>query len=216
MPRSADPALGERARGLVAFGVATVHEAQGRRGLLAGVRLLVGPAFAGPAETVAIPAGDNLGIHALFRVARPGTVACIASAGQGAFGILGDLLQTAAAERGLAGLVIDDGIRDMAQLAAPPSIAARGVNAQGTQKRRHLGLNCPVALGGVLIRPGDWILGDSDGVCVIPAERLDAVLAGAEARTGKEEGIRAELLRGRSTADVLGLERLLDVTGGQS
>lgn len=78
MPPSADPSVVERARALVAFGVATVHEAQGRRGLLAGVRLLVGPAFAGPAETVSIPAGDNLGIHALFRVARPGTVVCVA------------------------------------------------------------------------------------------------------------------------------------------
>lgn len=216
MPPSADPSVVEHARALVAFGVATVHEAQGRRGLLASVRLIVGPAFAGPAETVGIPAGDNLGIHALFRVARPGTVACIASAGQGAFGVLGDLLQTAAAERGLAGLLIDDRIRDMAQLAAPPSIAARGINARGTQKRRHLGINRAVALGVVLIRPGDWIVCDNDGVCVIPAERLDDVLAAAAARTKKEDWIRAELLRGRSTADVLGLEKLLDGTGGQS
>ena len=210
MPPSADPAVAERARALAAFGVATVHEAQGRRGLLTGVRLLVGPAFAGPAETAAIPAGDNLGIHALFRVARPGTVACIASAGEGAFGVLGDLLQTAAAERGLAGLVIDDGIRDMAQLAPPPSIAARGISARGTQKRRVLALNQPVALGGMLIRPGDWVVGDQDGVCVIAADRLDAVLVAAAARTRKEDGIRAELLRGRTTADVLGLEPLLE------
>ena len=208
MPPSVEPAA--IVRSLTEFGVATAHEALGRRGLLNGVHLMVGPAFAGPAATVFIPAGDNLGIHAAFRDASPGSVVCIASAGQGAFGVLGDLLQAAANVRGIAGIVIDDGIRDLAQLAAPPSIAARTVSSRGTQKRRVLSIREPVAVGGVLIRPGDWIVGDRDGVCVIPAARLDDLLAAARARTDKEDGIRKALLQGRTTVDVLGLSDLLE------
>jgi 4-hydroxy-4-methyl-2-oxoglutarate aldolase len=217
MPPSADfPSRGgahrdaEIAKALVGFGVSTIHEALGRRGLARGIDLLVGPAFAGPAVTVSIPAGDNLGIHAVFRDASPGTVVCVASAGQGAFGVLGDLLMTAAHQRGIAGLVIDDGIRDLSELKAPPSIVARGVAARGTQKRRVLSIHESVALAGVLVRPGDWIVGDKDGTCVVPADRLDSLLAAAAARVKKEDGIRTELQRGRTTADVLGLAGLLE------
>ena len=210
MPSSADTRDPATARALIEYGVATVHEALGRRGLLNGVHLLVGPAFAGPAATVAIPAGDNLGIHAAFRTAPAGSVVCIASAGQGIFGVVGDLLQAAAKARGIAGLLIDDGIRDMAQLVPPPSIAARGVSSRGTQKRRVLSIDEPVALGGVLIRPGDWIVGDRDGVCVVPASRLADLLAAAKARVDKEDGVRRELQRGRTTVDALGLGGLLD------
>ena len=212
MPSSADPVASAAAvaRSLVEFGVSTIHEALGRRGLMNGLHLLIGSAFAGPAVTVSIPAGDNLGIHAVFRDAPAASVVCIASTGQGAFGVLGDLLQAAAHARGLAGLVIDDGIRDVAQLVAPPSIAARGISARGTQKRRVLGIGVPVPLGGVLIRPGDWIVGDRDGVCVVPAGVLAELVVAAKARVDKEDGIRGELMRGRTTADVLGLTGLLD------
>jgi 4-hydroxy-4-methyl-2-oxoglutarate aldolase len=198
------------ARALAEFGVATIHEALGRRGLLNDLHLVVGPAFAGPAVTVSIPAGDNLGIHAVLRDAPAASVVCIASAGQGAFGVYGDLLQAAAHVRGIAGLVIDDGIRDVAELVPPPSVAARGVSSRGTQKRRHLGLDLPVSLGGVLIRPGDWIVGDRGGVCVVPAGRIADLLTAAKARIRKEDGIRQELTRGRTTVDVLGLTGLLD------
>lgn len=198
------------ARSLTAFGVSTIHEALGRRGLLRDVHLLVGPAFAGPAATVLMPAGDNLGLHALLRGAAPGAVLCVASGGQGTFGVFGDLLLTAAVARRVAGLVIDDGIRDLAELSGPPSVAARGISARGTQKRRVLSLDEAVALGGVLIRPGDWIVADADGVCVVPADRLEALLAAAAARVGKEAGIRQALQSGRTSVEVLGLSPLLD------
>jgi 4-hydroxy-4-methyl-2-oxoglutarate aldolase len=110
----------------------------------------------------------------------------------------------------VAALVIDDGIRDSASLAAPPSVAARGVSSLGTQKRRFRSLNEPIALGGVLVRPGDWIVGDADGICVIPAPRLEALLAAAAARTAKEEGFRSALRNGRTTVDVLGLTGLAE------
>jgi 4-hydroxy-4-methyl-2-oxoglutarate aldolase len=202
--------VSDMAKALVSFGVATVHESLGRRGLASGIGLMVGPAFAGPAITVALPAGDNLGIHALLRDAAAGAVACVASEGKGIYGVVGDLLALAAAERGIAGLVIDDGIRDLATMQAPPSIAARGVASLGSQKRRFLSLNRPVALGGVLILPGDWVVADADGVCIVPASRIDALLADAAARTEKEVRIRSELGRGRTTAHLFGLTKLID------
>jgi 4-hydroxy-4-methyl-2-oxoglutarate aldolase len=204
MPPSADVAAG-----LAAFGTATVHEALGRRGLMRGLRLIVGDAFAGRAATVALPAGDNLGIHAALQIAEPGTVLCIASGGQGAFGVIGDLILAAAARRGLAGMVIDDGIRDVRQLSGPPSVAARGVSAHGTQKRRVLSLGEPIAIGGVLVRPGDWIVGDSDGVCAVPQASVDRLLEAAAGREAKENNIRKELAAGRTTVDVLGLAGLI-------
>jgi 4-hydroxy-4-methyl-2-oxoglutarate aldolase len=205
MPSSVDTAAA-----LAAFGTATVHEALGRRGLMRGIRLLVGDPFAGRAATVMLPAGDNLGIHAALQVAEPGAVLCIGSGGQGAFGVIGDLIQAAAAKRGLVAMVIDDGIRDIRALNGPPSIAARGVTAHGTQKRRVLSQGEPIAIGGVLVRPGDWIVGDADGVCVVPDASLDRLLQAAMAREEKENGIRRELARGRTTVDVLGLSSLIE------
>ena len=204
------PPSANMATALARFGVATVHEALGRRGLMHGVRLLVGPAFAGAATTVALPAGDNLGIHAALADAGAGAVLCVASGGEGRFGVIGDLIVAAAAKRGLAGLVIDDGIRDFAQLQAPPSIAARGLSALGTQKRRIRSQGVPVAIGGVMVAPGDWIVGDHDGVCVVPEARLTMLLDAASAREAKEDIIRAELARGRTTVDVLGLSALIE------
>ncbi len=215
MTHSTDPTwASETARALVGFGVATIHEALGRRGLAAGVRLMIGPAFAGPAVTVALPAGDNLGIHALFSEAPAGAVACIASAGEGIYGVFGDLLALAARTRGLAGVLIDDGIRDLAALEAPPSVAARGVSAFGTRKRRYLSLGEPVALAGVLIRPGDWVVCDVDGVCIVPADKLDGLLSDAAARTAKEDDARVALVAGRTTAEVFALTDLIDAGRG--
>lgn len=197
------------ARSLIDLGVPTVHEAQGRRFLLDGPKLLVGPPFAGPAYTVAIPAGDNLGIHIALQQAAAGAVICVASRGAGVFGVIGELMVTAARAHSIAALVIDDGIRDINELAAPPSIAARGVCARGTIKRRALAVDEPVDVGAVLIRPGDWIVGDADGVCVVPAAAIDGVLERAASRTRKERGIRAELERGLSTVEALGLTELM-------
>src|SRR5579864_2817475 len=96
---------------LVNLGVATLHEASGRRGLTGDVHLLIGDAFAGPALTVSLPAGDNLGVHLALEVAEPGTIVCVASSGSGRYGAYGELLHEAARARQVPGLVIDDGIR---------------------------------------------------------------------------------------------------------
>lgn len=190
---------------LVAAGVATVHEAQGRRGLIDGIRVIAGPAFAGPAMTVAIPAGDNLGIHLALERAQPGSVLCVASGGRGKFGVVGELIIEAAHAAGLAGLVIDDGVRDVDRLRVPPSVAAIGSTPRGTVKRRCISVLAPVAIGGTLINSGDWILGDSDGVCVIPVDTVAAVVEAAQSRVAREDAIRERLRAGEPTTRVLGI-----------
>jgi 4-hydroxy-4-methyl-2-oxoglutarate aldolase len=191
---------------LCALGVATLHEASGRQAVVRDVRLLAGGPFAGRAVTVALPAGDNLGIHLALEAAAPGSVICVGSAGGGAYGVLGELLLASARARDVAGLVIDDGIRDLQLLAAPPSVAARGVSAHGTVKRRlRQPVGAAVSVGGVLVRPGDWVVGDADGVCVVPAADLDAVVARAAERERQETQVRERLERGEPSRSVLGL-----------
>jgi 4-hydroxy-4-methyl-2-oxoglutarate aldolase len=191
---------------LAGFGVATLHEASGRRGLASCLRLLVGEPFAGPAVTVALAAGDNLGVHLAIEAAEPGSVVCIASGGDGTYGVYGDLLHEAARARGVAGLVIDDGIRDLAELQAPPSVASRGVKALGTVKRRlRQPVGADVSLGGILVGPGDWVVVDRDGVFIVASSRLDELLVAAGSRVEKEARLRPALRGGTSSRELLGL-----------
>jgi 4-hydroxy-4-methyl-2-oxoglutarate aldolase len=181
---------------LVGLGVATLHEAAGRRGLLEGVRLMVGGPFAARAWTTSLPSGDNLGIHLAMRDIPPGAALCVASRGGGLYGVVGDLLVELARARGVAALVIDDGIRDLALLAEPPAVAARAVSPRGTIKQRALSVGAPCGIGRCLVRPGDWVVGDGDGVVVLPQERAGEIVEAARAREAKEEGLRAGARRG--------------------
>jgi 4-hydroxy-4-methyl-2-oxoglutarate aldolase len=191
---------------LAGFGVATLHEAGARRGLASGIGLRVGEPFAGPAVTVALAAGDNLGVHLAIEAAEAGSVVCIASGGGGAYGVYGDLLHEAARARGVVGLVIDDGIRDIVELRAPPSVACRGMRALGTVKRRvRQPVGADVSLGGVLVVPGDWVVVDRDGVLVVPSGRVDQLLAAAGSRVEKEAGLRLALRGGAPSRELLGL-----------
>jgi 4-hydroxy-4-methyl-2-oxoglutarate aldolase len=191
---------------LVGLGVATLHEAAGRRYLLRGLELLVGDPFAGPAVTVALPAGDNLGIHLAIEASGAGSVVCVGSAGGGTYGVFGDLLFEAARARGVAGLVLDDGIRDIAELIAPPGIAARGVAAQGTIKARlRQPVGSEIALGGQLVAQGDWVVCDRDGICALPADEVDTIVEAGKLRVQKEDGVRTAIRAGRTTRDLLGL-----------
>jgi 4-hydroxy-4-methyl-2-oxoglutarate aldolase len=200
---------------LIEIGVATLHEASGRRGLMHEVELLVGDPFAGRAVTVSLPAGDNLGIHLALETAERGSVLCVGSAGRGAYGVLGDLLFESARNRGIAGLVIDDGIRDLKELSGPPGLAARGVRAQGTVKARlRQQVGAIAAIAGQLVRPTDWIVCDRDGICVLPSEDVDQILAAASARTEKEDAIRVKLRSGRTTVDVFDLPPTAEASVG--
>jgi 4-hydroxy-4-methyl-2-oxoglutarate aldolase len=102
-------------------------------------------------------------------------------------------------------MVIDDGIRDIVDLAAPPAIAARGITSRGTVKRRILAIDEPIGLAGVLVRPRDWVVGDANGVCVVSADSLDGVLVRARTRLDKEAGLLTQLRTGTTTVEALGL-----------
>ncbi len=194
------------ARRLVELGVATLHESSRRRSLARGIRLLVGEPFAGRAVTVGLPAGDNLGVHLALEAAPAGSVVCVASAGRGLYGVLGDLLLESGRARGVAGFAIDDGIRDMASLAGPPSVAALGVSARGTVKRRlRQPVGAGVPLGGVLVAADDWIVCDADGVCVVPQRDVDEVIERAESRVEHEDGLRERLRGGTPSRTLLAL-----------
>ena len=197
----------EHSCALIGAGVATLHEVQGRRGLVSRVSLIVGEPFAGRAVTVALPAGDNLGVHLALAKAEPGTVLCIASAGQGSFGVFGELLMAAAKHREIVAVVTDDGVRDLAALDPPPAIAARAVVARGTSEQRlRRPVGAPVPLGGVLVESGDWLVGDQDGVFVVPGSRVDAEPGAGSASSragtyrGRPSGLRRAKHRGIRTS----------------
>ena len=131
---------------------------------------------------------------------------CVGSAGAGVYGVFGDLLHASAGALGVVALVIDDGIRDVERLPPAPAVAARGASAHGTLKRRlRSRVGEPVSVGRVLVHSGDWVVGDHDGIHVIPADAVEAVLAQAEAREVKEDGLRPLLEAGQTSRAVLGL-----------
>lgn len=188
------------------IGVATLHEANHRRGLLTGLAITCGGSFAGRALTVTIPAGDNLGIHWLMEDIAPGSVLCVASRGGGRYGCVGELIARSAKALGAAGMVIDDAIRDIAQLDEVGfPIASRGISAQGTVKRRAIDLREPVAIGGVAVAMGDWVVADRDGVVTLPLCKVDEVMERARQRLAKEQITGAALDEGLTTVKVLGL-----------
>ena len=191
---------------LAAVGVAALHEVLGRRGLLSGLSLLADRPFAGPVLTVELPAAENLGLHLALEEAAAGSVMCVGSAGGGRYGVLGEILHGAGRVRGIVGFAIDDAIRDVAQLEPPPSVAARGVNARGTVKRRlRRPVGSAVAIGGQLVMSGDWLVCDRDGACVFPEARLEDALRRAEARLAREQEALSQVAHGATTRAVLEL-----------
>jgi len=192
-----------------ALGSATLHEAAGRIGALPSAIKPVDLQWklAGPAFTVHCPAGDNLWIHRGLYVARPGDVMVVFPSGGGEWGYWGDIMNTAALAVGLAGLVIDGGVRDSAGLVEMGfPVFSNGVCIRGTIKD-HDGiafLGKPIRIGEVLIQSGDLIVGDRDGVVAIPADRVEEVLEKGAAREADEAGKLARLRAGERTIDIYG------------
>ncbi|MGW8744155.1 4-carboxy-4-hydroxy-2-oxoadipate aldolase/oxaloacetate decarboxylase [Streptomyces sp. NPDC055794] len=201
---------------LAGYGVATVGEAMGRTGLLGpelrpiqqGVRI------AGTAVTVLGWPGDNLMIHAAVEQCGEGDVLVVTTTSPSTDGMFGELFATALQRRGVRGLVINAGIRDTQELREMGFAAwSRAVSAQGTVKATGGSVNVPVAVDGQVIRPGDVIVADDDGVVVVPRERARRTAEASEAREAKEAGARAAFLEGQLGLDRYGLREKLAQLG---
>lgn len=202
--------------GLVAelggYGVATVHEALGRRGLLgADLRpAWPGARAAGTAVTALCLPGDNLTVHVAVELTGPGDVLVVTTTEPSLEGYIGELLTTSLAARGVTGLVTTTGIRDVADIAAAGFPAwSRAVNARGTVKGAVGQVNRPVTIGSATVRPGDVILADTDGVVCVPREDAAEVATACAQRERRESGAREAYRRGRLSLDVNDLRALV-------
>jgi 4-hydroxy-4-methyl-2-oxoglutarate aldolase len=201
---------------LAAHGVATAHEAMGRAGYL-GPALRprqAGARIGGTAVTVLCWPGDNLMIHAAVEQCVPGDVLVVTTTSPCSDGLFGELLATALRARGVRGLVTETGVRDVAELRALDfPVWSAAVSAQGTVKATAGAVNVPITVGAQVIRPGDAIVADDDGVLCVPRTEVAAVLDAARAREAKEAAARNAFQNGELSLDRYGLRSTLEQLG---
>ncbi|MGD2059238.1 MAG: 4-carboxy-4-hydroxy-2-oxoadipate aldolase/oxaloacetate decarboxylase [Acidimicrobiia bacterium] len=204
IPRSSARLL----EGLAAAGVATTHEALGRRGFIGtDIRPIQrGVAVAGNAVTVSCHPGDNMMIHAAVEVCQENDILVVTNTGPSQHGMFGDLLATSLVGRGVRGLVIDAGVRDVAAIRAMRfPVWSRYVSPLGTEKANPGSVNVPVTIGDVTIAPGDVVCADDDGVVIVPHRDAADCLRATEERLAREETKRASLASGALTLDIDGI-----------
>jgi 4-hydroxy-4-methyl-2-oxoglutarate aldolase len=195
---------------LAALGAATVYEANGQRDAIDPAIKPLDPTtrIAGRVVTVDLEPADNWFIHVALLEAGEGDILVVDAKGYTQAGPWGDVLTLAAQERGLAGLVIDGAVRDSQEIIASGfPVFTRGVCIRKTTKAQKGRVNVPVTIGGVLIQPGDILVGDADGLVRVAAADIDTALTSSEHRELKEEQMRARIREGATTLDLLGLTR---------
>ena len=198
------------------LGSATVHEAQGRTGVMFPYMRPIYPSarVSGPAVTVLCHPGDNLMIHASVEVCKPGDVLVVVTTSESSDGMFGYLLGTSCQAHGVAGLIIDAGVRDTAELTAIKfPVWAKAISPQGTVKASPGSVNVPVVCAGMLVNPGDVIVGDADGVVVVPRATAAGVAKAGQQRVAKEEKTRERLAAGELGVDFYGLRAKLKELG---
>lgn len=197
---------------LAQFGVATIHEAIGRKGLLdPSLRpIQTGVRVAGTAVTVECWPGDNLMIHAAVEQCRPGDIVVVTTASESTDGLFGELLATSLRSRGVRGLITTTGVRDTEELRLMSfPVWSAAVSAQGTVKATGGSVNIPVAIGRTVVRPGDVVIADDDGIVLVPRRDTAAAIEASTAREAKEAQTRTALASGELGLDRYNLRPLL-------